>query len=60
MQWPVTRILLYAFWAAVILAILIIDFAPGGGAIRPTLNVLVVSLAIIGIYRAYQRNRGNP
>jgi hypothetical protein len=58
MQWPVARILLAAFMAAAVLAMFITDFVPGGTAIRPTLQVIVVSVAIIAVFRAYQRCRG--
>jgi hypothetical protein len=60
MQWWTTRIVLVAFAAATCFAILIQDLLPGGSAIRPTLQVLGVSAAVIAAFRAYQRSRGDP
>ncbi|MEJ2679032.1 MAG: hypothetical protein P8174_08165 [Gemmatimonadota bacterium] len=60
MQWPLTRIVLAAFAAAAAFAALIQRFVPGGTGLRPTLQVLGVSAAIIAAFRAYERSRGRP
>jgi hypothetical protein len=60
MQWPLTRIVLAAFAGATAFAALIQWLVPGGSGIRPTLQVLGVSAAIIAAVRAYERSRGRP
>ncbi|HKJ93259.1 MAG TPA: hypothetical protein VJ957_08825 [Longimicrobiales bacterium] len=60
MPWPLTRIVLFAFTAAVLLAELIQPFVPEGTAIRRTLQVLVASVAAIVAFRMYERYRGRP